>query len=320
MLAWTVPCAAHAADDHHSAEHRAPVARGAGADDGVFGGAQALERSALVAAVLERNSTIAAARASWRAAQAKPAQARALDDPMLSYSIAPASIGASGVDFGQVVDFSHAFRSPASARCATKPASAEANAMGDDFESTRRDIALTASTLFDDYFVATRSLEIKNELGRLLEGLARTSRASYVAGNSPQYGLIRLDVEQTHVEHDRIMLESDREVVESRINALLHRGPAAPLPPPPARMQTLGRADVSLDALEHEARERSEVAAADARVEAAKASADGARREYFPDFGAGATYNSMWADSEHRFMLGVSINVPLQLGRRGGGG
>jgi outer membrane protein TolC len=312
LLLWTAPCVARAGDDHHP-EHQ--TAREQAPNDDVFAGAQTLDRRALVAAVLDRNRTVDAARAAWRAAQAKPAQARALDDPMLAYSVAPASIG-SDVAFGQVIDFSQRFPFPGKRGLRGAAAEAEARAMEDDFESTRRDVALTASTLFDDYFVATRSLEIKNELGRLLDGLARTQRASYVAGDVPQYGLIRIDVEKTHVEHDRIMLESEREVIESRINALLHRAPGAALPPPPARLEPLGSADATVDALEHEARGRSEVAAAGARVDAANATAASARREYLPDFGAGASYNSMWDDAEHRFMVGVSVNLPLQLGRR----
>jgi outer membrane protein TolC len=299
------------------ANHDVPHAHERRAADDLFAGASVLDRTALLDAVLARNPTVEAAQAAWRAAAAKPAQVRALDDPMVSYSVAPLSIGASQVDFGEVIDFSQRFPFPGKRALRAAAAGAEADAMRDDLESARRDVALSASTLFDDYFAAARSLAIKDELDRLLDSLLRSSQASYAAGASiPQYSLIRIELEKTHVEHDRIMLVSDREVVEARINALLHRAPTAWLPPAPAEIELLGRSDVDVDTLQAKALARAEMAAAEARIDAAEATASLARREYLPDFGAGASYNSMWGDSEHRFMVGVSVNVPLQVGRR----
>ena len=303
-----------------SAEHRAPPSvrspRAAEPESAnPFNGVATLERRALVAAVLERNPTIEAAHAAWQAAEARPAQAGALDDPMLTYSIAPASVGAD-VPFGQVIDFSQRIPFPGKRSLRAAAASDEARAMGDDYESARRDVALMASRLFDEYYVAVRSLEIKDELDRLLDKLKQSAHAGYASGRTAQASLVRIEIEKTHIEHDQIMLASEREVIEGRINALLHRAPSATLPPPPARMDILGTADLDLSSLQEVALHRAEVAAADARIDAAEATAGLARREYLPDFGAGATYNSMWDDPEHRVMLGVSLNMPLQFGRR----
>ena len=281
-----------------------------------FSGMATLERVALVTAVLERNPTIEAAHAAWRAAEARPCQAGALEDPMLTYSLAPASIGAADLPFGQVIDFSQRIPFPGKRALRASAASDEARAMKDDYEGARRDVALMASTLFDDYYVVTRSLEIKGELDRLLDNVKRSAQAGYASGRGAQASLIRIDIEKTHIEHDKIMLISEREVIEGRINALLHRAPAAVLPPPPLHMEILGTADVELASLQDMAMHRAEVAAADARIDAADATARLARREYLPDFGAGASYNSMWDDPEHRVMVGVSLNLPLQFGRR----
>jgi outer membrane protein TolC len=38
-----------------------------------------------------------------------------------------------------------------------------------------------------------------------------------------------------------------------------------------------------------------------------------------PDFAVAGTYNSMWPQVEHQFMLGLSLNIPIQLGARRGG-
>ena len=60
-----------------------------------------LEREDLVAAVLARNPSLETARQGWRAALARYPQAKALEDPMLTYELAPASIASDDVRFGQ---------------------------------------------------------------------------------------------------------------------------------------------------------------------------------------------------------------------------
>ncbi|HVV88673.1 MAG TPA: hypothetical protein VHE35_36765, partial [Kofleriaceae bacterium] len=60
----------------------------------------ALDRGALVAAVLARNPDVAAARDGLRAALAEVDRAGALDDPSLAYQVAPLSV-AGDAPFGQ---------------------------------------------------------------------------------------------------------------------------------------------------------------------------------------------------------------------------
>src|SRR5258705_324849 len=56
--------------------------------------------------------------------------------------------------------------------------------------------------------------------------------------------------------------------------------------------------------------------AADARVRAAEANVGGAKRAYYPDVELMASYDSMWDMPEHRWMVGVGIEVPIQRGKR----
>ena len=73
------------------------------------------------------------------------------------------------------------------------------------------------------------------------------------------------------------------------------------------------------DALQDTAlRMRPELQAAKARIEGAESMLGLAKREYYPDLTLRGSYNSMWAQPDHRFMVGLSINLPIQLGRRRG--
>ena len=283
--------------------------------DDLFAGHDTLDRAALIEAVLERNQTVAAARQGWQALGAMPSQAGALDDPMIGYAFAPRSIGASDVRYGQIIDFSQSipFFGKRSLRAAA--ARAEAEAAREDLEAVRREIALMASMLFDDYYTIERSLEINAEHDTLLEELMASARAKYVAGETAQHVLLTIEIELAHVDHDDVILGSEREIIRARLNALLHRPPDASLPAPGPKVAILPGAEATYDS-RASLESRPEVAAARARVLAAERSASLARREYLPDLTVGVEYNDMWDMPEHRLMTGIAINVPLQLGRR----
>src|SRR5690349_17228549 len=99
-------CAGAGAREHDAmlaALQQSERGRPAQLGDDVALGSGTLDRAALVAAVLARNPDLDAARATWRAAIATYPSATALEDPMLTYEVAPASI-ASDVPFGQRVE------------------------------------------------------------------------------------------------------------------------------------------------------------------------------------------------------------------------
>jgi outer membrane protein TolC len=109
-------------------------------------------------------------------------------------------------------------------------------------------------------------------------------------------------------------------VTVAQMNELLHRAPELPLPPPPAELSLPPEPDVaSTPRLESEAvGRRPDIQAALVHARAQQAHADRAEREYFPDITLSTSYNSMWDMPEHRWMVGLSFNLPIQAGRRGG--
>ena len=275
-----------------------------------------LDRQSLVRAVLARNPSIEAARASWRAALARYPQETAIDDPMLSYSFAPLSI-AGDASFGQVIQLSQNLPFPGKRGLRGDVALAEAEAAKGDLETTRLHLALMASKLFDDYYVVARALEINAEHGRLLSDLKKSAEAQYTAGRASQQDPLQAENEIAHLQHEGVVLESERDVVVAQLNGLLHRAPHLPLPPPPAELPTAESPEASVASLEKRALERRpEVEVERARIRAAEARIASAEREYFPDFGLMASYNSMWAMPEHQWMLGASVEIPIQRSRR----
>ena len=74
-----------------------------------------------------------------------------------------------------------------------------------------------------------------------------------------------------------------------------------------------------LDGLESEAIDRRpDIAGARQRARAEEARAERAERESYPDVTVSTSYNSMWDMPEHRWMVGLGFNLPIQAGRRRG--
>ena len=282
----------------------------------LFAGAQHLARAAVVEAVLARNPDVEAARRAWRAAVARVPQATALEDPMLSYEIAPLSASGDG-SFGQRVELGQRLPFPGKRRLAGEVALAEAEAAGGGLDQVRLDLALMASNLHDDLYVAAHAIDVNHHHKELLEQLKESAAAQYTAGRASQQDPLQAEVALLRLEEDAFLLEAEQSALVAQLNGLLHRPPDAPLPPPEIELADLRDAPEPPAALEREAlTNRPELRAKAAIVRGARASIGAARREYYPDLELMGSYDSMWDTQEHRWMVGIGLNIPLQMGRR----
>ena len=278
-----------------------------------------LEREALVRAVLARNPNLDAARQAWQAALAEHPQARSLDDTMASYSLAPLSIRSDTVRFGQVVRLEQRFPTPGKLKFAGRVALAEAEAMRGSYDAVRLTLALMASSLFDEYQRVTRVLTLNDEHRELIEDIKASALVQYESGRASQQDVLQAEVELAHIIHQRVMLESERRVIMAQINGLLHQRPELELPSPPRRVTPPSIEVPQTEELQREALDkRPELHAARSQLRAADFAVNLAKRSYAPAIGLMGEYNSMWAETDHRWMTGVSLNLPLQLRSRKG--
>ncbi|HYQ02838.1 MAG TPA: TolC family protein [Polyangiaceae bacterium] len=279
-----------------------------------------LEREAFVRAVLARNPSIESARQGWRAALARVRQSGAFSDPMVELQLAPLSLTASKVPLGYEVMVSQAFPWFGKRSLDASVADAEAQAAKSDFEGTKRELALTALTLYDQYFVTYRSLEIHTEHVALMQAIRDAASAQFSSGRGSAQDTLQAEAELTHMEHDAVVLGFQRDVLIAQMNELLHRPPSEALPPPPATLEVVPPgADRTTPQLEEDAvHGRPEIAAARQRARAAQARADRADQDSYPDLTLSTSYNSMWEMPEHRWMVGLGFNLPVFSGKRAG--
>jgi outer membrane protein TolC len=275
-----------------------------------------LNREALVREVLARNPEIKAAHAQWRAARARTRTEGGLEDPMLRYGLAPISIF-SGDRFGQTIEIEQRLPFPGKLGLAVEVAQAEADAAKESGRSAELGLAVAACTLYDEWYVVHRALAINDEHAAWLGELQRNLLARFTAGTASQADALAAEVAQLGLLREKVALEAQRERVRAELNRLLHRPPENALPEPPETLaittETPPPSAVlrarALDALPN-------LRGAHAELRGRRAAIALADRSGYPDFAVMASYNSMWMDAPHQFMLGVAVSLPFHLDRQ----
>ena len=286
---------------------------------GIYAG-ENLDRAVYIAEVLRKNPTIEMARQAWRGTMNREDQLSAWKDPMLEYAMAPLSIGSNQVDYGQIITLSQSIPWPGKTSLRAEVAIAEAESAMEDYKTVQRNLSLIASSLFDEYYTIARSLELNQQHQELLSNIKKSAEAQYATGRGSAQEALQVEIELAHVAHEQLTLESRRSVIIAQMNGLMRRAPEAQLPSPPQNLDPDLRSVDSSSALRAQAhKNRAELRSVEAVIHGKNSQIDMMDRESYPDIGVMASYNSMWAMTEHQWMIGVSAAIPLQLAARKAG-
>ncbi len=280
-----------------------------------FANEASLTSSHLVEAVLARNPDILTMEATWEAAKARVEQVSSFDDPMLSYSIAPQSVGADDMDFGQKLSLSQRLLWPGKRDLHGDVARAESDAAFVGIEQARLKLTETTKAAYADWYFVHAAIRINGINKSLLQEFQNIAEIKYSAGRASKQDALRAEVERVLLEHRDIVLERHRRDVLTDINTLLQRLPDQPLPLPAGLPKTVPLPTVEQLrelALEH----HPELRALVARTRASRYRERLAERNDLPDITLNAGYNTLWNQSEKRLTVGASINIPLQGKRR----
>lgn len=223
---------------------------------------------------------------------------------MLTYEVAPLSI-ASSVPFGQRIVLSQKLPYPGKRSAAGDAAIANAEAAQGDYAALRLELAEATVYAFDDYYVAARALEVNTHHRELIERIHKSATAQYTVGKASQQDPIEAEATLIALDRERLGLETQQRAAIARINRLLRRRADAPLPPPPPKLEITMPANTAGEP-------HPKLVAAEARVRERAAEIAGAKREVYPDLELMASYDSMWSDWQHRYMVGIGISIPLQ--------
>lgn len=276
--------------------------------------ARPLSAEAMVQWVMEANPGLAAAEAAAEAASYRIEPAGSLEDPMLSYDVAPLTAGASR-SLHQSIAVSQEIPWPGTLAAREAAARHETVAAARDADSLRLRIMAQAKSAHAEWRYIGVAMEVHHGTRALLDELLATVETRYAAGEARRQDVLQAEVELADLENHLLRLVQQRTAIQARINALLNRAPdasllpAAPiaLEPPPPSLEAL----TALAVTHHPelSRLNAEIAASESRVTLAE-------KAFLPNFQVGVGYNAMWESVDQRPMIGISINVPFDRSKR----
>jgi outer membrane protein, heavy metal efflux system len=281
------------------------------AEGDLFSGEKVLTRKNLIDAVLRRNSSMERARQAHRAALAQYPQSVALDDPMVRLETAPVALF-SDRRAGHIIRVEQRFEWLGKRDLRGELALVHAAEREADLARVQLELSQEASRLFDDLFVLDRGLETDQRHELWLKRLKAVAESQYAAGRGAPDAALEVDLELALIERHTLALKSRRNVVVTRLNGLLHRRPNSPMPGMPTSLPPASFHDVlQADDVDRILAERPAVVVTKLRIDGAQTRAALARAREEPDIVVGASYNSMWAQIDHQFMVGLSLRLPF---------
>ena len=282
-----------------------------GADGDTLG--DPLKLDAAVAYARQHNPEIRAAAARQRAAEARPAQAGALPDPIVE--VAYHNEGFDRLDLGETdfawlrVGASQEVPFPGKLGLKRDIAIREAGQAGEDLRRVEHEVISRVKVAYAEYAHLDVQLEILRRNKGLLDKFARTAEAKYAVGEGIQQDVLKAQVEESLLIERETTLDQQRQSQSAELNALLDRPPTAALgaaehPMERTLMRTLD------DLLAAAAAHSPEVKAAEERIAGDESAVALARREFLPDFVVRADYMHK-AALLPEWEVGLGIKVPL---------
>lgn len=275
------------------------------------------ELAALVREALERNPDVVAARAAIEAARQRPAQARALRDPMLSATYTndgwSPSLGRMPMTTLAVM-WSQELPWPGKRTLRGQIAEREADVAEPQLRRIQLSLEAQVRRAYADLLLSRQLLLLIAEQENIWGDIEGVARARYAVGQGAQQDVLRAQIEKTRVEQLRAEQALQAEIRLAELNRLAGRSAEAPLDTP-ARLR-LEPFDEGLDAALARAVDKSpELRAAAAAIERERLAVALARKERKPDFTVQGGYMNRGA-LDPMWQAGVGITLPLYKKRR----
>jgi len=264
--------------------------------------------------VLQVNPGLLAIRSAAEAAAYRIDSAGSLDDPTLSYAVAPLTANADR-SLNQQLAFTQELPWPGTLAAREAAARHESVAADRGVDALRLRIIAQAKSAYAEWRFIQEGMAIHHATAGLLDDLVATALTRYAAGSVPKQDVLQAEVERANLDKHLLLLFRQQDTVRARINALLNRAPDMPLPA--AAAIPIGSAPPALAALQSLALDQHpELSRLDAQILASQSRVTLAEKAFYPDFKLGVAYNGVMDDTDKRPLIGVSINLPLDRSKR----
>lgn len=311
-MAWAVDEPTHLA----AAAAVSRAALGVSVEDESIASSAGLTPDWLVQEVLKRNPSIEAMLAASDVAGARIESAGALDDPMVSYVVAPNTFGGPREVLNQNVQFSQKLPWPGTLKLRVRAARAEVKSAEQQVADLRLRLAARARALYAQWYYVHRALAINAENSKLLTRLQEVAETAYASGLAPQQDVLQAQVELIRIENQALELGRSRRTVQAGINTLLNYDPDAALSTP-AGISGITALPAYAHLREAALARYPRLLGLDAQLSARRDQLDLAHKNNFPQFNVMAGYNGLMDMPARRLTVGVAINIPFGGNHRG---
>ena len=277
--------------------------------------AQAWRAQRLVDEALAANSGIDALQASVTAARWQVTPAGALDDPQLSYAIAPYSVGVGGLDTGHIIGLAQPIPWPGKRATRQARATASVELAASELRQLQLELAAMARQAHAQLRYLHAAIQTNEEQRQRLADLQVAATGRYRAGAGSQHAVLSASTRLAERQRQSLELHARRQALEARINALRNRPMDAPVPRP-AQWQALAGlppADQLAGAVQHA---NPQLSMLRARIRAARLDHQLADLEDKPDLRLTANYLGTLPREEYRTQVGVVLNLPFGQSKR----
>lgn len=279
-----------------------------------------LDLNSLVLEVIDRNAGLSARELKVKAMHEHVTSAGALDDPRISYAIAPLSIGDDiPSDFGnalrvrQVFQISQSIPWPGKLDLRTEEAEARVDVAQYSYEKLLLDLVSQSRSLWAEMWYADQALATNATHQQLLTELEGIVSTQYANGLGLQQDVLRTQMALVRLTHQQRVLEQERRRLQARLNGMLNQSADVVLGIPGDLPQEQALPDTAV-LREWMLAEQPELLTLEAEASVADKRISLAEKEDFPDLQFNVGYTEIMNDSAQRLQVGVSFNLPLDLG------
>ena len=267
---------------------------------------------ALVTEALRANPDLLALQESVLAARARPDQARALADPMLSVVYTNDGWSPSlGTQDMTTLAFmgSQQLPWPGKRRLRGDVAVLEADAVEQQLERVRLGVAADVKRAYSGLVLSRELLELVREQEQLWKQIEGVARARYAVGQGAQPDVLRVQIEVTRVEELRTEQEAEGQIRVAELNRLTGRPATSPVETG-ARLALHPIAEDVERAVERLAGISPELRSAAVAQQRASLRVALASKEFKPDFSVQAGYMNR-GGLDPMWQAGVGVSLPV---------
>ncbi len=275
---------------------------------------------ALIQDAWKTNKELAALKKRINATGQKARAAGSLDDPRLGFALL--NIPTDTFDFGQEamtqkqISLSQRFLWFGRLDLQSRVLVLESARLEAEYEARKLALARQVAGAYWKLAVFERSLQVNQRLQDLVKQLLRVSETRYATGKGLQQDVLQGQVELSRLMDEKLVLEKQKQVAESRINELINRPAYVPVIPQTgsdfAFLEGLERLDLRREILRGNPFLKARLLA----IQKAKAATELANKDYYPNFDLSLAYGQRDDEPGGRdradFMsVAVRFNIPL---------